>query len=124
MRGIVGADSVVWRAERVDDVARSYTRLTFREEAAMTMTTLTEFEERLLAFEETHPRHTHAKADAARKEFGLSPARYYQTLSNLLDTPAALVDHAQLVGRLTRLRDERRLRRSSERRTHEGHPAL
>lgn len=91
----------------------------------MSMTALTEFEERLLEFEEAHPQHTHAKADAARAEFGLSPARYYQTLSSLLDTPAALVDHAQLVGRLTRIRDARRHRRAAPRReTHEGHPAL
>lgn len=72
---------------------------------------LTELEHRLLDFEEAHPGHSRAKEDALRDEFGLSAARYYQTLGVLLETPAALRAQPLLVGRLRRLRDDRRARR-------------
>ena len=72
---------------------------------------LTELEHRLLDFEEAHPRHSRAKEDALREEFGLSAARYYQTLGVLIETPAALRAQPLLVGRLRRLRDDRRARR-------------
>ena len=69
---------------------------------------LTDLEHRLLDFEESHPRHSRAKEDALREQFGLSVARYYQTLGVLIETPAALRAQPLLVGRLRRLRDERR----------------
>lgn len=72
---------------------------------------LTELERRLLDFEDAHPGHSRAKEDALRDEFGLSAARYYQTLGVLLETPAALRAQPLLVGRLRRLRDDRRARR-------------
>lgn len=72
---------------------------------------LTELELQLLAFEESHPQHTRAKEDLLRREFGLTSARYYQTLSTLIDTPAALRANPQLVRRLQQRRDEMRARR-------------
>lgn len=69
---------------------------------------LTEQEHQLLEFEESHPRHTRAKEDLLRSEFGLSPARYYQTMSTLIDTAAALRDYPLLVRRLRRRRDDQR----------------
>lgn len=75
---------------------------------------LTELEAALLEFEELHPAHSLAKADALRDRFGMSPARYYQTLGILIESSAALRAHPLLVGRLRRTRDERRLRRRGD----------
>jgi len=50
---------------------------------------------------------------AIRERFGMSPARYYQVLNGLLDSPAALRHDPLLVGRLRRLRDARAHARSS-----------
>lgn len=75
---------------------------------------LTDLERRLLAFEESHPRHSGAKEDAVRATFGMTPARYYQTLGILIETPAALRAEPLLVGRLRRLREARRWSRRGD----------
>lgn len=72
---------------------------------------LTDLERRLLEFEEAHPGHSRAKEDALRERFGMSVARYYQTLGVLIETSAALRAAPLLVGRLRRGRDERRAAR-------------
>lgn len=54
---------------------------------------------------------THTKEDAIREKFGVSPARYYQLLGALLQNPEALAADPMLIGRLVRLRDERRAAR-------------
>lgn len=59
-------------------------------------------------------RHWHrqgARERAIREQLGMSPARYYQLLNALLDTPAALAHDPVTVNRLRRLRDARRSRR-------------
>jgi hypothetical protein len=53
-------------------------------------------------------RYAGAKDAAIRDRLGESPARYYQRLNALLDSPEALAHDAQLVNRLRRLRDGRR----------------
>lgn len=45
----------------------------------------------------------------------MTPARYYQVLSRLIDEPAAMAYDALLVRRMQRLRDSRRHQRSSAR---------
>ena len=70
----------------------------------------------ILAFEAEWRRHAGAKEDAIRADLGMSPARYYQLLSRLLDSPAALEHDPMLIKRLRRLRDARersRLARSA-----------
>ncbi|WP_344005635.1 DUF3263 domain-containing protein [Nocardioides lentus] len=53
------------------------------------------------------------KPAAIRQLFGLSEIRYAQILAELLESPAAEVNDAQLVRRLRRIRDTRRgVRRS------------
>jgi hypothetical protein len=75
--------------------------------------TLTEREQRILAFERHWWRHAGAKEEAIRAEFGLAAARYYQVLNALLDSPAAIVGDPMLVKRLRRLRDARTSARSA-----------
>ncbi|OAA18204.1 Protein of unknown function (DUF3263) [Frankia sp. EI5c] len=73
---------------------------------------LNERDARILAFEKLRWRHPGAKDAAIRAEFGLSSTRYYQILNILIDSPAALAAEPMLVGRLLRLRDERRRARA------------
>src|SRR5690606_39912554 len=60
------------------------------------------FSVRLLAFEDAWSGRTGAKASAIRAEFGVAPARYYQLLSAILDSPTAL-RHDPLDRKSTRL---------------------
>jgi hypothetical protein len=69
------------------------------------------FDERdraILDFEREWWQHPGAKEDAIRQTFGLSPARYYQVLGQLMDSEAALAYDPMLVKRLQRVRDDRR----------------
>lgn len=59
-----------------------------------------------LAFEGEWRRHVGAKEEAIRAEFQLTPARYYQLLGRLIDTPDALAHDPMLVRRLRRRRDD------------------
>ncbi|MDF2917869.1 MAG: hypothetical protein K0S70_2086 [Microbacterium sp.] len=70
----------------------------------------------LLAFEDRWgQRHTGDKEEAIRRELGEAPARYYQLLGRLIDTPEALQAEPMLVARLRRIRDGRRRARSAVR---------
>lgn len=66
----------------------------------------------ILAFESRSWRHPSAKEQAIREEFAVSPARYYQLLGDVIDSPAALAFDPILVTRLIRLRHERRASRT------------
>jgi hypothetical protein len=68
---------------------------------------------RVLAFEDAWSGRTGAKASAIRAEFEVAPARYYQLLSAILDSPAALRHDPLLVRRLQRMRDSRAAARAS-----------
>lgn len=68
---------------------------------------------RLLEFEDAWSGRTGAKASAIRAEFGVPPARYYQLLSAILDSPEALRHDPLLVRRLQRMRDSRAAARAS-----------
>jgi hypothetical protein len=68
--------------------------------------TLSDRDLAFLAFEGEWRRHAGAKEEAIRAEFGLTPARYYQVLGRLIDTPDALAHDPMLVRRLRRRRDE------------------
>ena len=61
-----------------------------------------------------------SKAAAIRARFDLSPTRYYQLLSTLLDDPAAAAYDPLVVRRLRRARVRRR-RARAEGRTTAGH---
>lgn len=76
-------------------------------------TALSQRERDILGFEHRWLRQTGAKEEAIRVQFGLSAARYYQVLNNLLDSPAALVHDPVLVNRLQRLQDVRAAQRSA-----------
>ncbi|MDQ1174626.1 hypothetical protein QE430_002933 [Microbacterium testaceum] len=67
---------------------------------------LTDRDLAFLAFEGEWKRHAGAKEEAIRAEFDLTPARYYQLLGRLIDTPEALAHDPMLVRRLRRRRDE------------------
>src|SRR5215207_4387671 len=69
----------------------------------------------ILAFEARAWQHPGGKADAIRDEFGLSAARYYRILGELIDSPSALRHDPMLIKRLQRMREARaatRARRS------------
>lgn len=72
----------------------------------MAIVALSEREIAFLAFEGEWRRHAGAKEEAIRAEFDLTPARYYQVLGRLIDTPDALAHDPMLVRRLRRRRDE------------------
>lgn len=75
--------------------------------------TLSALELRVLEFEREWGARPGAKASAIRAEFGVAPARYYQMLSALLDSPTALRHDPLLVRRLQRVRDARAAARAS-----------
>lgn len=68
---------------------------------------LTDRQTRMLEFERRWWRHVGAKEEAIRSEFDLSPARYYQLLNALIDSPDAVRHDPMLVGRLQRSRETR-----------------
>lgn len=68
---------------------------------------------RVLEFESSWAGRTGAKASAIRAEFDVAPARYYQLLSAILDSPAAVRHDPLLVRRLQRMRDSRAAARAS-----------
>lgn len=78
-------------------------------------TGLDERAQRMLAFEGRTFTQAGPKAEAIRAEFGISAARYYRILGELIDSPAALRHDPMLVKRLQRMREARaatRARRS------------
>lgn len=68
---------------------------------------LTERDLTILAFEAQWGAHTAAKEEAVRGELAMSPARYYQLLSRLIDDADALAHDPMLIHRLRRLRQQR-----------------
>ncbi|AFV88742.1 hypothetical protein PACID_09050 [Acidipropionibacterium acidipropionici ATCC 4875] len=50
-----------------------------------------------------------------RDRLGISSPRYHQRLNELLDDPAAAAHSPALIGRLRRVRDQRRAARSADR---------
>ncbi|MFJ5103014.1 DUF3263 domain-containing protein [Streptomyces sp. NPDC088554] len=72
---------------------------------------LSERDRAVLAVERRGWPGTGAKERAIREQLGLSPTRYYQLLSALLDDPLALAHDPVTVNRLRRVRDARRERR-------------
>ncbi|TDN42567.1 uncharacterized protein DUF3263 [Curtobacterium flaccumfaciens] len=73
---------------------------------------LSELAVHVLAFEherarQDRSRHDRTKEAEIRVEFEMSPARYYQVLNRVIDSPAALAYDPQLVSRLQRLRHAR-----------------
>jgi hypothetical protein len=68
---------------------------------------LSDLARHILAFEHDRTRHDRVKEAEIRVEFDMSPARYYQVLGRVIDSPAALAYDPQLVGRLQRLRRTR-----------------
>lgn len=68
---------------------------------------LSERDAAILEFESHWMRHVGAKEAAIRDRFQLSPARYYQLLGALIDSPVALAHNPMLIKRLQRTRDAR-----------------
>ncbi|GAA1506684.1 hypothetical protein BJ978_000013 [Agromyces terreus] len=73
---------------------------------------LDDFAARVLAFEARSSQQGGAKAEGIRDEFGISAARYYRILGELIDSPAALRHDPMLVKRLLRMREARAADRS------------
>ncbi|MBF4461729.1 MULTISPECIES: DUF3263 domain-containing protein [unclassified Rathayibacter] len=78
-------------------------------------TPLSERDRRVLDFEREWTARNRDKDDAIRAQFGLSTARYYQVLSAVLASPAALAHDPMLVSRLRRIRDGRAGARAARR---------
>lgn len=75
-------------------------------------THLDDTEVRVLDFERAWADRVGNREAAIRSEFGVSPARYYQMLYALLESPLAVRHDPLLVRRLQRLRDARRRARA------------
>jgi hypothetical protein len=69
----------------------------------------------ILAFEREWWRYAGAKEQAIRDHFAMSPTTYYRTLSDLIDSEAALAYDAMLVKRLRRMRAQRQRQRAQAR---------
>lgn len=67
----------------------------------------------LLDFEARWQRHGAAKEEAVRTDLEMTPARYYQLLGRLLDSPDAVAYDPMLIHRLRRLRDDRERERAA-----------
>jgi len=63
---------------------------------------LTDRDREMLAFEETHSRHTGAKEGAIRARWGVTPARYYQIVRSRLKLAEAVAAFPQLANRWAR----------------------
>ena len=74
-------------------------------------TTLDDRSRAILDFERAWWQDAGPKERAIRQRLGLSPARYYQLLNRLIDSPQALGHDPMLVKRLRRLRTARRRQR-------------
>lgn len=74
---------------------------------------LTDRDIAILNLEARHWRHAGSKEQAIRAELDLSATAYYARLNQLLDVPAALERNPVLVNRLRRLREQRRVARST-----------
>jgi hypothetical protein len=85
-----------------------------KRKAKVAVSSLTDLEMRILAFERSQWRSHGAKEREILEVFELSPTRYYQLLNELIDTPAAAQFDPVLVARLRRRRDARGQFRSAE----------
>lgn len=74
---------------------------------------LSELAKHVLSFEHERARHDRTKEAEIRIEFDMSPARYYQVLNRVIDSPAALAYDPLLVSRLQRLRSARTTARAT-----------
>ena len=74
---------------------------------------LTDRDRAILALEAAWPRQNGMKEETIREKLGMSPARYYQLLGQLIETDAALEAEPLLVRRLRRLRDSRASQRTA-----------
>jgi hypothetical protein len=61
----------------------------------------------ILAFEARWGAHSAAKEEAVRAQLALTPARYYQLLTRLVDDADALAHDPMLIHRLRRMRQQR-----------------
>ena len=77
--------------------------------------TLSERDRAVLAFERQWWKYAGAKEQAIRELCDMSATRYYQVLTALIDSPAALAHDPMLVKRLRRMRASRQRARSARR---------
>lgn len=75
---------------------------------------MTDDDREILEFERLWWQQAGAKENAIRERFGLSPTRYYQRLTHILDDPTAVQFEPILVRRLRRIRDARRTQRTGD----------
>lgn len=78
------------------------------------MSSLTELQMRILAFERSLWRSSGAKEREIKDAIGISPTRYYQILNELIDSPDAAQFDPALVARLRRRRAARAGLRSAD----------
>lgn len=76
---------------------------------------LDERDKAILDFEREWWRYAGAKEQAVREQFDLSPTRYYQLLSRLIDQDGAEAYDPMLVKRLRRMRASRQRQRAARR---------
>lgn len=80
---------------------------------------MTDDERTILDYAETHPRYSDANHEELRRTVGLTEARYYQMLHELVHRPDVVAEYPQTCGRVQRVEHaaaEKRVRRSMLRR--------
>jgi hypothetical protein len=77
--------------------------------------TISQRDREILALEREWWKHVGSKERAVREKFGMSATRYYQILSELIESPAAMAEDPMLVRRLRRMRETRRRLRTARR---------
>lgn len=70
---------------------------------------------RILDFERQWWKYAGVKEQAIKELFGLSSTRYYQTLNQVINDPAAMAHDPMLVKRLRRMRSQRQKTRTARR---------
>lgn len=85
------------------------------EQAGQQVTSLSDRDRDILAFERQWWKHAGSKEQMVRERFDMGSTRYYQVLNALIDTQAALEHDPMLVKRLRRLRASRMKQRSARR---------
>lgn len=109
-----GPSDVRRHREGVDDPG-SEQRDAFPQPSASRPERLTAQDRRVLDFERQWWRYAGAKEREIRERFDMTSTRYYQILTALIDSPAALRAEPLLVHRLRRRRDARQQQRAARR---------
>lgn len=68
----------------------------------------TPLERAIFDIEREYPKYDGVKDDVIRRRLDMSPFNYFQILNRLMNTPEAMEHEPQIIGRLQRVRQQKR----------------